>query len=64
MVSRTAWRIWAIVLGAVFAVLEGKALRNAYDGDTLSEYVWGWGPWRFVIVGFLIWLTIHFIRRR
>lgn len=64
MISATRWRVWAVVTGAWFLVYEIPAIKNAYDGDTLSEYVWGLGPWRFLIVAFLVWLTVHFIRAR
>ncbi|MBA0054282.1 hypothetical protein E0L36_26555 [Streptomyces sp. AJS327] len=33
-----AWLSW---LG-LFVVVEGKALLNKRDGDTLSEHVWRW----------------------
>lgn len=33
-----AWLAWL----AAFGVIEGKALANKRDGDTLSEHVWKW----------------------
>lgn len=33
-----AWLAWL----AAFAVIEGAALFNKKDGDTLSEHVWKW----------------------
>ena len=64
MIKKAQWMVWAAAMGGWFALYEVPAIRNAYDGDTLSEYVWSMGPWRFLIVGGLVWLTIHFIRAR
>jgi hypothetical protein len=62
------WLVWL----ASFVALEGVALFNHTDGDTLSEHVWSWfhvtdphaGPlWigsRVVLAAFLIWLLFHF----
>jgi hypothetical protein len=33
-----AWLVWLLY----FAVVEGIALFNSKDGDTLSEHVWAW----------------------
>jgi len=33
-----AWIAWL----AAFVVIEGKALLNKAEGDTLSEHVWKW----------------------
>lgn len=33
--------LWIAWLGA-FAIIEGVALTNKQDGDTLSEHVWKW----------------------
>lgn len=67
-----AWLAW---LGA-FGVIEGLALANKRQNDTLSEHIWRWfatqsdGPakptgWirarRFILVAFLAWLSAHFL---
>ncbi|XVU22557.1 hypothetical protein ACQPZJ_35555 [Actinoplanes sp. CA-054009] len=67
--------IWLIWLG-IFVVVEGVALFNKKPGDTLSEHVWkafatqwdigrertGWQQAkRFVLLAFMVWLTIHFL---
>lgn len=50
---------------AVFFVFEVPALRDAVDGNTLSEYVWNLATgWRAVIIAGLTWLVIHFARKR
>ncbi len=60
MVSWSVWSYWLAGTLITFFALEIPAIRNAYKGDTLSEYVWGLGAWRFVIVAGLVWLTLHF----
>jgi hypothetical protein len=64
-----AWLAW---LGA-FALIEGKALFNKTEGDTLSEHVWRWfavkdksrkglvRARRFALLAFMSWLSIHFL---
>ncbi|MFJ8955638.1 hypothetical protein ACIRO1_36660 [Streptomyces sp. NPDC102381] len=65
-----AWLAW---LGS-FLVIEGKALFNRTEGDTLSEHVWKWfaigsdahpSGWvrlrRFSLVAFMAWLCAHFL---
>lgn len=67
-----AWLAWL----AAFGVIEGKALLNKRDGDTLSEHVWRWfatergstgtpSAWmrtrRFALLAFMGWLTAHFM---
>jgi hypothetical protein len=67
-----AWLSW---LGA-FGVIEGMALFNKRDGDTLSEHVWRWfatgqgapsePSWsvrlrRFTLLAFMSWLSVHFL---
>lgn len=56
-----AWLAW----GLMFAVIEGLALANRDDGDTLSEHVREWQSWggSFVtasILALLGWLAYHF----
>lgn len=60
-----AWLLW----GAMFLVIEGKALVDKDRGDTLSEHIWHWfrvkdkpGGWvarRYVLAAFLAWLSLH-----
>jgi hypothetical protein len=66
-----AWIIWI----ALFLVIEGMALANKAPGDTLSEHVWKWfrtdvepanrtlQDWllRGILLGFLLWLCLHFL---
>ncbi len=65
-----AWLIWL----AFFALVEGIALANKKQGDTLSEHVWRWfavlrkgqpDGWtrfrRFALLSFVTWLAAHFI---
>ena len=62
-----AWLLWI----AMFLVIEGAAIWNKYEGDTLSEHVWnwfsvkdkgkGWRARRVALLAFLAWLTVHFI---
>ncbi len=62
-----AWLIWLLQ----FAAIEGAALVNKRDGDTLSEHVWrwfsmrqkgaGWRMRRFALLAFLAWLVAHFL---
>lgn len=62
-----AWIIW--ILG--FLVIEGIALANKAEGDTLSEHVWKyllvkrgapyWRLRRFSLLAFLAWLATHFL---
>lgn len=63
--------LWIGWIGA-FAVIEGAALINKDEGDTLSEHVWNWfkvkdeksprRTFRMVMLGgFLGWLSIHFM---
>ena len=62
-----AWLSWL----AVFLVVEGIALCNKAEGDTLSEHVWAWfsikdkgNKWRlrrFILLAFLAWLAVHFL---
>jgi hypothetical protein len=67
-----AWLAW---LGA-FVVIEGKALFNKAEGDTLSEHVWRWFKTgkmsnrtpsagvrirRFTLLAFMAWLSVHFL---
>lgn len=55
-----------------FVIVEAVALRNSRRGDTLSEHVWmwfgvrkeqtGWSRFRrVVLIGFMVWLSLHFI---
>lgn len=37
-----AWAAWGLAVLATFAVLEGIALLNRRDGDTLSEHLRRW----------------------
>jgi hypothetical protein len=61
------WIVWFLY----FVVLEGLALANSKEGDTLSEHVWRWfdvdaGQWtfkRFVLAAGMLWLSGHFIFR-
>jgi hypothetical protein len=65
-----AWIAWL----AAFVAIEGKALFNKTEGDTLSEHVWRWfgtakltkpSGWvrlrRFVLLAFMAWLSVHFL---
>lgn len=62
-----AWIIWI----GMFLAIEGQALLNDREGDTLSEHVWKWFAikdkprWyklrRFALLAFLAWLTTHFL---
>jgi len=55
----------------MFCAVEGAALRNKKDGDTLSEHIWrwfsvthkgkGWRARRFSLLAFLAWLLLHFL---
>jgi len=64
-----AWVIWI----ASFLAIEGRALLNAKDGDTLSEKIWMWfdieerdSNWtgkRMTLLGSLIWLIGHLVWR-
>jgi len=62
-----AWLCW----GALFLLVEGKALFNKTTGDTLSEHFWRWlrvdDPrptplvWilRSGVIAFCAWLALH-----
>lgn len=62
-----AWIIWLLMFGAI----EGAALKNKREGDTLSEHIWkwfsidnkgsGWRARRAALVGFLAWLVAHML---
>lgn len=62
--------IW-IAIGAIIMIVEGIALFNKTEGDTLSEHVWNWlkvndkskkfTAWRFFVLAFMVWLTGHFV---
>lgn len=67
-----AWLGW----GLYFVIVEGLALVNSKGGDTLSEHVWAWLGYderqvrppkgterlrRYLTLGFLAWLVIHFM---
>ncbi|ATI18704.1 hypothetical protein SEA_DAUDAU_3 [Streptomyces phage Daudau] len=72
----TVWSwLWVGWLAA-FAAIEGKALFNKTEGDTLSEHVWKWfatkqgstgkpSGWvrlrRFGLLAFMAWLSVHFL---
>jgi hypothetical protein len=69
-----SWYTWAWLLWlAWFLAVEGVALANKRDGDTLSEHVWKWfhvrdpRPTWLVVVGrivlglFLLWLCLHLV---
>ena len=68
MAAKRAWNkwrtIWLVWIG-VFLVIEGIAVFNNEDDDTLSEFVWdfvtihpiGWVG----IAGLLGWLAFHFL---
>jgi hypothetical protein len=55
----------------LFGAIEGQALANKRQGDTLSETVWRWfsirhkGRWwrtrRLALLSFLAWLVAHFV---
>lgn len=69
---------WLVIVGCFttgFAVVEGLALANRVDGDTLSEHVWAilrvragrhpaapWLVWplRVVVFWLFAWLAFHF----
>lgn len=57
-----AWIAW----GVMFLIIEVIALKRR-NGETLSEHVWrwidvrnGWGAARVGVLGFTVWLVIHF----
>ncbi|WJN63257.1 hypothetical protein [Streptomyces phage phiScoe54] len=65
-----AWLAWI----GLFLAIEGKALFNKTEGDTLSEHVWKWFGTsklakpsgtvrlrRFVLLAFMAWLSVHFL---
>lgn len=62
-----AWIFWL----AMFLVIEGAAIFRKERGDTLSEHVWRWFSVsgkprgykmrRFVLLVFLVWLTVHLL---
>ncbi|SFC55426.1 hypothetical protein [Streptomyces aidingensis] len=62
-----AWLVWL----AAFGVIEGTALLNKREGDTLGAHVWKWAAikgdsrlvWvrRGLLVAFLAWLSAHFL---
>lgn len=71
-----AWTWLWFGWGVYFLVVEGLALFNRTGGDTLSEHVWAWlgyrerrvGPptgterlRRYLTLGFLAWLVVHFM---
>lgn len=62
--SKWAW-FWLTWLAAGIG-LELYTVYRPAPGDTLSEQVWGLiaahGSFAFIIGGFLIWLTVHFLR--
>lgn len=69
------WTVAWIAWFAWFAVVEGMALFNSRQGDTLSEHIWAWfgtqhpdkypSGWtrvrRFVLLAFMAWLSVHFL---
>ena len=68
--------LWIVWLG-IFAAVEGVALANKREGDTLSEHVWLWFATkregadtqpsgmvrlrRFVLLAGVCWLLAHFL---
>lgn len=66
-VFTTAWIVWLIQFGAI----EGLALFNKAEGDTLSEHIWkwfsildkgtGWRLRRFSLLASLAWLVAHLL---
>ena len=62
-----AWILWL----AMFAVIEGAALKNPAPGDTLSEHIWtwfsvkdkgtGWRARRITLALGLVALLFHFL---
>ena len=67
----TAWAVWAGLFALSFAVLEGWALLNRRDGDTLSDQIRAWlgiypvKHWRLAgagaLLGFLLWFGWHIV---
>ena len=57
-------KLWVAWL-ALFLVIEGAAILNSKKGDTLSEHVWRWIPYKsarwVALGGFLAWLAYHFL---
>lgn len=61
------WVAWLLM----FVAIEGAALTNRREGDTLSEHVWrwfsirrkssGWRLRRFSLLAFLAWLVAHLL---
>jgi hypothetical protein len=64
-----AWILW----GLIFLAIEGIALADKDEGDTLSEHIWRWFKvrgaiptktgWtlRLILAGFMVWLSGHMI---
>ena len=68
--TRKSWTVgWVLWLG-LFVAMEGAALANKQQGDTLTEHVrqwfsvtsksWGWRWRRVTLLCFTVWLTVHF----
>lgn len=61
------WIVWLVM----FSAIEGAAVANRRDGDTLSEHVWrwfsignksrGWRARRLALLVFLVWLATHLV---
>lgn len=75
MIESSTWAIWLASVAVSFGVLEGIALLNKKDGDTLSENTRKWiglkengvkrvaGASIFAgtILGFATWFVVHIL---
>lgn len=62
-----AWILWALA----FVLIEGPAICNRREGDTLSEHIWalasvrekgrGWRWRRLALLAALAWLGVHLL---
>lgn len=72
----SGWTLLWFGWGLYFLIVEGMALANSVDGDTLSEHVWAWlglrdttekevtwRTWvrRVAVLFFMTLLTVHFV---
>ena len=75
MIPEWVWIVWLLITLGIFAGLEGIALANGHDGDTLSERTRRWlgitphNPRRriavpafaAVLTGFVLWFLPHIL---
>lgn len=53
----SAWTLLWFGWGLYFLIVEGMALANSVDGDTLSEHVWAWVGLRDTMAKEVTWRT-------